>query len=264
MFGGVGCRLRIMRQPTCLTRKRFTRSAVALGLFFAAAGFAGRTLITAPTAFAQPPQGRQWEAEMRQFEAADKANPPKPGMILFTGSSSFVRWASLSDDMKPLNILNRAFGGSQFTDLNEYVQRDVIAYHPKAVVVYEGDNDLDPHSPKTPQEVAAELPKFVSAVRAQLPNEWIYVVSIKPSKLRWDSWGRMQTANKLMQDYIKSQKNMQYIDVATPMFDAQGTLPRDLFVFDGLHPTPKCYAIWTGVMKPILMKRFGPNAKDSE
>jgi lysophospholipase L1-like esterase len=257
-----------MRKPTCLTMRRMFLSAMALCLLLGS-GIRGPHFSTTPVALAQAPakapaRVQDWEPAIRKFEEADKANPPKPGMILFTGSSSFVRWASMSDDLKPLNILNRAFGGSQFTDLNQWVQRDVIAYKPKAVVVYEGDNDLDPHSTKTPREVAAELPKFVKAVRAQLPDTWIYVVSIKPSKLRWDSWSRMQTANKIMQDYVKTQQRTQYIDVATPMFDAQGNLPRDLFVEDGLHPTAKCYAIWTATIKPVLMKRFGPSAKDSE
>jgi lysophospholipase L1-like esterase len=253
-----------MRKASSLFIRRITFTAVALCMLVGGARLGGHYFSAAQVVLAQPAQGGEWESDIRQFEQADKANPPKPGMILFTGSSSFVRWASLNDDMKPLNILNRAFGGSQFTDLNEYVKRDVIAYHPKAVVVYEGDNDLDPYSSKTPQEVAAELPKFVKAIRAELPDTWIYVVSIKPSKLRWESWPRMQAANKLMQDYIKTQQRMQYIDVATPMFDAKGNLPRDLFVADGLHPTPKCYAIWTATIKPILLARFGPSAKNSE
>jgi lysophospholipase L1-like esterase len=67
----------------------------------------------------------------------------------------------------------------------------------------------------------------------------------------------MKAANKLMQDYAATQQRVQYIDIATPMFDANGNLPRDLFKADGLHPTAKLYAIWTSIIKPILLKRFG-------
>jgi hypothetical protein len=56
---------------------------------------------------------------------------------------------------------------------------------------------------------------------------------------------------------------VQYIDVATPMFAADGSLPADLFVADGLHPTPKLYAMWTAIIRPILLQRFGPGAKTS-
>jgi hypothetical protein len=41
------------------------------------------------------------------------------------------------------------------------------------------------------------------------------------------------------------------------MFDARGDLPGDLFKSDGLHPTPKLYAMWTAAIKPILLQRFG-------
>jgi lysophospholipase L1-like esterase len=43
------------------------------------------------------------------------------------------------------------------------------------------------------------------------------------------------------------------------MFDAHGNLPADLFVSDGLHPSPKCYALWTSIIKPVLLQRFGSN-----
>jgi|SRR5579872_1593948 len=50
------------------------------------------------------------------------------------------------------------------------------------------------------------------------------------------------------------------IDVATPMFDGQEKPPRDLFVEDGLHPTANCYAMWTFIIRPVLLQRFS-NAK---
>lgn len=201
-----------------------------------------------------------WESDIRAFEKQDQANPPKPGSIVFTGSSSFVRWHSLAEDMKPLPVLNRAFGGSQYTDVNQYAARTVIAYRPPAVVVYAGDNDLAAPGPNTPESVAKQVQRFVEIVHGQLPDTWIYVLSIKPSYLRWDAWQRMKAANQLIEAYLRTQPRTQYVDVATPMFGGRGKPPRDLFVEDGLHPTDKCYALWTSILKPILMKRFGPGA----
>jgi hypothetical protein len=160
--------------------------------------------------------------------------------------------------MKPLDVINRGFGGSQFSDLDEYAKRIVVAYRPRAVVVYEGDNDLDASSSKTPEIVVEDFRKFVQIVHAELPETWIYIVSIKPSYLRWNQWPKMKAANKMMQDYAATQQRVQYIDVATPMFDADGKLPRDLFKADGRHPTPKLYAMWTSAIKPILLQRFPP------
>jgi lysophospholipase L1-like esterase len=125
--------------------------------------------------------------------------------------------------------------------------------------VYEGDNDLAAGSPKTPEMVASDAQKLVQIVHSELPETWIYIMSIKPSYLRWNEWPKMKAANKLIQDFVKTQDRVQYIDVATPMFDAQEKPPRDLFVEDGLHPTPKCYTLWTSIIKPVLLQRFSPS-----
>jgi lysophospholipase L1-like esterase len=94
-------------------------------------------------------------------------------------------------------------------------------------------------------------------VHGALPDTWIYILAIKPSNLRRKQWPQMKAANKLMEEYAATQKNVQYIDIATSMFDANGNLPADLFKSDGLHPTAKLYAMWTAIIKPILLQRFG-------
>jgi len=40
------------------------------------------------------------------------------------------------------------------------------------------------------------------------------------------------------------------------MLDSQGRPRRDLFNWDGLHPSKRCYALWTSIIRPILMERF--------
>jgi len=222
------------------------------------AGICAVLLSISIRAFVPSVLAQGWEPAIRDFEEQDKAHPPKPGCIVFAGSSSFRFWDTLDSDMKPLDVMNRGFGGSEFSDLDQYANRIVVAYHPRAVVVYEGDNDLAEGSSKTPEMVAADFRKFVQIVHGALPDTWIYILAIKPSKLRWNQWPQMKAANKMMQDYAATQERVQYIDIATLMFDANGNLPRDLFKSDGLHPTTKLYAMWTSIIKPILLQRFGP------
>jgi lysophospholipase L1-like esterase len=241
-----------MRMPTsALVRGSLRIGIIGAGICVALLSMGVRALM--PSVWAQG-----WEPAIRDFEEQDKIHPPKPGSIVFAGSSSFRFWDTLASDMKPLQVINRGFGGSEFSDLDQYATRIVVAYRPRAVVVYEGDNDLAEGSSKTPEMVAADFRKFVQIVHGALPGTWIYILSIKPSKLRWNQWPQMKAANKLMQDYAATQERVQYIDIATPMFEANGNLPRDLFKFDGLHPTAKLYAMWTAIIKPILLKRFGP------
>ena len=257
-----------MNKP--MNRAVFSRLMVflALSLLVVTFGFLSQsfTLVSSPRRVAQAQAQKaatDWEPAIRKFGEGDKANPPEAGTIVFAGSSSVVRWNTLVDDMKPLSVINRGFGGSQMSDLDFYAKRIVNVYRPKAVVVYEGDNDLAASSPKTPEIVANDYRQFVQIVRADLPDTWIYFISIKPSKLRWNEWPKMKAADAMIQDFARTQKRVEYIDVASPMFDAQGNLPADLFVADGLHPTPKCYALWTSIIKPVLLKRFGSSAAAS-
>lgn len=240
--------------------RRTSSALLVLPSVLAAAILAAVLTAPANTTPRQPAPAQNWEPEIRAFEAQDQAHPPKAGSIVFTGSSSFVRWSTLSEDMKPLPVLNRAFGGSEYTDVNQYAARTVLKYRPPAVVVYAGDNDLAAPGPNTPESVAKEVQRFVETVHGQLPETWIYVLSIKPTYLRWDAWPRMNKANQLIQDYLRTQQRVEYVDVATPMFGGQSKPPRDLFAADGLHPTAKCYALWTSILRPILMKRFGAKA----
>ena len=68
-------------------------------------------------------------------------SPPQKGGIVFVGSSTIRRWdtASYFPDLK---IINRGFGGSEMADAARYVDRIVIPYEPRLVVVYSGDNDI--------------------------------------------------------------------------------------------------------------------------
>jgi len=43
--------------------------------------------------------------------------------------------------------------------------------------------------------VANDSREFVKIVHNKLPETWIYVMSIKPSYLRWNEWPKMKVAN---------------------------------------------------------------------
>jgi lysophospholipase L1-like esterase len=197
-----------------------------------------------------------WSSEIRAYEKADRVHPPKAGVIVFTGSSSIRLWDTLASDMKPLEVINRGFGGSQIAEVNEYASRIVIPYRPRAVVLYAGDNDLSLPWSKTPEQVSGDFKQFVGIIHGPLPDTWIYFISIKPSIQRWRNWEKFQKANGLIADYIRTQSRVQFIDVGAAMLDAQGKPRRELFRGDGLHMNAQGYAVWTSIIRPVLVSRF--------
>jgi lysophospholipase L1-like esterase len=199
-----------------------------------------------------------WELSIRRFERSDSMSPPRPGVIVFTGSSSINFWSSLADDMKPLDVINRGFGGSQIAEVNYFAPRIILPYRPSAVVLYCGDNDLSWPWSKSPDTILDDFKQFVAIIHAQLPETWIYYLSIKPTTLRSRDWPTMQKTNEMTAAFIRTQDRVQFVDVSSAMLDSQGQPRRDLLKWDGLHPNPKCYALWTSILKPILLARFGP------
>lgn len=198
-----------------------------------------------------------WEREIRRLEKFDRARPPRPGAIHFVGSSSFRYWKSLAEDMAPLNVLNRGFGGSQIHDLTYYLQRIVIPFKPGAIVFYAGENDLAGvlwSRQKTPDEVRHAFGEFCRATHALLPNLPIYFISVKPPKARRKHWPTMQEANRLVREYCGTDSRLHYIDIVPAMLDAAGNPRLDVFRWDGLHYNEKGYSLWTSIIRPIISR----------
>ena len=94
-----------------------------------------------------------FEDEIAAFEAADRVQPPPERPIGFVGSSSIRLGGSLGEDMAPLPVLNRGFGGSQLAHVVHFAERAVLRYRPRAVVLYAGDDDLHESSGKSAADV---------------------------------------------------------------------------------------------------------------
>lgn len=65
------------------------------------------------------------------------------GAIVATGSSSMKGWHDrIAADMAPLSIIPRGFGGSNTYDVRYFLEELVLQHEPRAVMIYEGDNDV--------------------------------------------------------------------------------------------------------------------------
>ena len=206
-----------------------------------------------PATQAADPGPTAWEADVQRFEAADRAAPPAPGGVVFAGSSSIRLWPSLESAFPGVRALNRGFGGTEMEDLLHYADRLVIAYRPRLVFVYEGDNDLN--AGDSPEEVAAEYRQLVRRIHAALPETRVGFISIKPSPSRWHLADRVRRANELVRRFTESDPRLFYVDVFTPMLGPDGTPRPELYVADRLHMTDAGYAIWREAVAPHLRQQ---------
>jgi lysophospholipase L1-like esterase len=196
----------------------------------------------------QPNDHAQWNPEIAAFEAADRANPPPRDAVLFIGSSSIRAWKTLATDFPELHTINRGFGGSELDDSTFFADRIVAPYHPRAIVMYAGDNDLQDGD--SPAQVRDDFVAFVHKARSLDPNVPIAFIAIKPSMARKVLLPQIRQANDLVRAYAATQKGVAYLDTFTPMLGSDGQPKPDWFVADGLHMNRSGYVLWTGIVRP--------------
>lgn len=207
-----------------------------------------------PTPVVKPlPDNARFAAELNAFMRQDSASPPPPAPVLFVGSSSIRMWESLATDFPGIPVLNRGFGGSRMDDVLRYADRVVFRYKPRAIVLYEGDNDLQ--DGRTPARIAGDVAEFLSRVRTTLPQARVVCLAVKPSPSRWNLAEKVRQTNALLQAVVAQDTMATYVDVYTPMLGADGRPRAELFLADSLHMTPAGYAIWRDAVAPALRGR---------
>jgi len=195
-----------------------------------------------------------WEWAIVEFEESDALRPPAPGGIVFVGSSSIAFWTDLADDMAPLPVIQRGFGGAHMAHVLHNVHRIVTPYSPGAVVVYAGDNDLAPMTGKGAERVVDEYRSVVDEIHDRLPNACIYFIAIKPSVRRWDRWPEMLRVNRAVEEMSERDPRLGFFDIASPMLGEDGKPRDELFAFDGLHLNLEGYRVWSEVILPGLQE----------
>ena len=224
---------------------RSSRFAAACASACLAAAFSG-------TAGAQT---TDFESAMQAFEAQDAKFPPPTDAIVVTGSSTIRLWTNIRNDLAPLEVIPRGFGSSTADDLDYYLDRVVLAYAPRAVVIYEGDHDLQVGM--TPEFIMERMTSVVQRIVTALPEARLYMISVKPSPKFFSLWPQAVTLNQMIADLCQQTPGCTYTDTASALLLPTGKVNKSLFRSDNVHLNAAGYAIWNGILKPVLMAGEG-------
>jgi len=214
------------------------------------ASFAVFALLHLTSLRADEAKPNRFEKDIQAYEAADKQTPPPQGAILFTGASGIRLWKTLAQDFPGLTVMNRGFGGSTVSDSVHFADRIIIPYHPKTIVLQAGGNDI--HGGKTPGQVLADFKTFFEKVRAKLPEVKIVYFGINPSPSRWAEREKQQQANKLIREFLATQKNTAFVNVWDEILGADGEPRPELFIADRLHPSAEGYKLRAKAIRPFI------------
>ena len=240
-----------------------TAGELSLQLSVAEGGFSYLNILEIVESITVPPLALNGEVD--RWTSQDIVDPVSPGGVLFVGSSSIRRWENLTKDFADYRIVQRGFGGSQFSDLNPIVNRIVTPYQPSAIVVFEGTNDIRVGN-KTGEQVFADFQTFVNSVRTQQPNVPICYIGITPVPSFFnnpDHDPRRRIANSLIKAYCESDPNLKlhFFNTNALLDDLHDNNPTEweTYFVDDTHMNRKGYDHFTTVIKPALQAVLAPN-----
>jgi lysophospholipase L1-like esterase len=193
----------------------------------------------------------RWEKDIAAYEAADRANPPPKGGILFIGSSTIRRWQTLAKDFPDHKVINRGFGGSEIVDSTHFADRLIFPHEPRQIFLRAGGNDI--HAGGLPEEVAADFADFVRVVHERLPKTEIVYIGVSPAPARWGENDKYRDLNKRIRKLALHLPRVSYLDTYDMSLKPDGQARREIFVADQLHFNADGYKLLADRVRPYLL-----------
>jgi lysophospholipase L1-like esterase len=195
-------------------------------------------------------RANEYKDQLEAYYKEDAKKFPEKGQILFVGSSTIKMWKNLPSYFPNHKVLARGFGGSRMSDLLFHMQRLVLDYRPKQIVLYCGENDIS--NGVSPADLADDIKAFLRIVELQLPGVPILIIAIKPSPLLYKLIKKQQEANRIVCEYTSKKTHIKFLDLSTLMIDEKGIPQENLFLKDRLHLNEQSYQMWTKAIEPFL------------
>lgn len=177
--------------------------------------------------------------------------------IVFIGNSELNNWASAWLCFPGYGVLNRAFGGSKWSQITWYMYDILLPYKPRQIVFNDWENEViqqDPKHPATGRSIYNSAVITLEAIRKILPNTKLSVIKGQMRPKLVGSWNVLNEYNSLMATYVATHSNMSIINLDKGMYNADGSPKESLYRSDRLHVNLDGYNIWTPQLKLGLLK----------
>ena len=196
-------------------------------------------------------------ANFKRYEKSNeevKALPQEQRKVVFMGNSITDNWANRHPDFfKENGYIGRGIGGQTTYQMVLRFYEDVVALHPKAVVINGGTNDIAQNNHVYVEERTFQNIVTMATI-AKANGIKVILTSITPCEQyvwRKDITGvieKIKSLNARIKEYAKKNK-FQYVDYWSAMANERGAM-RDGISEEGCHPNAAGYA----VMGPMVQK----------
>jgi lysophospholipase L1-like esterase len=196
----------------------------------------------------------RWVDALEGFDeqAAQSVAVDRP--VVFVGSSSIRLWSSLGEDMAPVPVINRGFGGSKIFDTLYWADRLVTQYDPTLVVVFSGTNDIKGEAPRPAAWVAQRFDELVIRLRDLGCEAPLVYLAISPTPSRAEHLSVVLETNRLIEERCAQDERLHFLDTASQLLNAEGQPEPRWFRKDQLHLNAEGYAAWTATIRPLVQR----------
>jgi lysophospholipase L1-like esterase len=194
-----------------------------------------------------------WANLARYRDANTKLPPPAndENRVVFMGNSITEGWQPYFATMFPGKpYINRGISGQTTPQMIVRFRPDVIALHPRVVVILAGTNDIagntGPSTLEMIEDNLASMANLASANGIEVVMSSVLPVYDYPWKPGLRPAPKIIALNKWIQEYA-AQHGAIYLDYHSAMVDDRGGMRSDL-ASDGVHPNEAGYRI----MAPLV------------
>ncbi|MDD2798346.1 MAG: SGNH/GDSL hydrolase family protein [Bacteroidales bacterium] len=198
--------------------------------------------------------GQDW-ANLNRFAKENdslKSTPAVEDRVVMMGNSITEGWSKFNPAFfaKHPNMVNRGISGQTTPQMLLRFRADVIALHPKAVVILAGINDIAGNTgPSTLEMIEDNISSMVDLATSN--GVKVVLSSVLPAyDFYWNLGQRPADKVVALNKWIKSYAQLRgcsYVDYFTPMADERKGLKKE-YSEDGVHPNLKGYEL----MDPLL------------
>jgi len=176
------------------------------------------------------------------------------GALVFLGDSITQGWGDdLGGAFPGVKVANRGIGGDTTRGILVRLKEDVIALHPKGVVLLAGTNDLEEGAEA--EVIANNIKLIVKALEKSDRKMPIIVCQVFPSSPeKYRAPYKIKDLNTALAQALQKNPRVTLVQTWSVFAGPDGNATADEFP-DLLHPNKIGYTKWAAVLHPVLAQQ---------
>jgi lysophospholipase L1-like esterase len=237
-----------MRLKLTLIGKHIMRPTILAAAIVATVTTASMSVLAEPAAPARKLTYQEYRRGLFALSKIETASVVMLGDSLTEGAP----WRELTGC---LSLVNRGIGGDTTTRLLGRLD-EVLKLKPRAIFLMIGVNDISLSVPRSTsvENLRAILDRLE---RADTQPFLAYVLPVTASYAKKGMNGSIADLNTAIAGVLADHRKTKTIDIRPLMRGSDGALREELS-YDGLHLSPKGYAVWRDAIAPEIAQYCGP------